>query len=251
MLVDEMTQHWLGEDAPGSAPSAPAPGSTPNAPSASPAAPAPSATPAASTKVRTYRSITREQFLMREMRLVARLLLDGVSADEIVQQAVQDNIFQYPTTTMTGNIARACLMRFDALGPAHEQVTALIAHGTPTQAAQANLYAMARTYAIVWEFLVRVVGWHYSTLDYNLTIPDINVFFADMQSEQPAFASWSESTFAKTRQVLRKSLVESGQLEDSRSTKLIPVFLDPEVRNAIRLNGDNQILPAFNCMEVA
>lgn len=188
---------------------------------------------------------------MREMRIVARLLLDGVPADEIVQQAVQDNIFQYPTTTMTGNIARTCLMRFDALGAAYEQVTALIAHGTPAQAAQANLYAMARTYAIVWEFLVRVVGWHYSTLDYSLTMPDINVFFADMQSEQPAFASWSESTFAKTRQVLRKSLVESGQLEDSRSTKLIPVFLDPEVKSAIRLNGDNQILPAFNCMEVA
>ena len=236
MLVDEITQHWLGEDAPGLAPSA--------TPDTSPA-------PAPSTKVRTYRSITREQFLMREMRIVARLLIDGVPADEIVQQAVQDNIFQYPTTTMTGNIARTCLMRFDALGAAYEQVTALIAHGTPAQAAQANLYAMARTYAIVWEFLVRVVGWHYSTLDYSLTIPDINVFFADMQSEQPAFASWSESTFAKTRQVLRKSLVESGQLEDSRSTKLIPVFLDPEVKSAIRLNGDNQILPAFNCMEVA
>lgn len=238
MLVDEITQHWLGEDAPSAAPDT------------SPAAPASSA-PAASTKVRTYRSITREQFLMREMRIVARLLLDGVPADEIVQQAVQDNIFQYPTTTMTGNIARTCLMRFDSLGAAYEQVTALIAHGTPAQAAQANLYAMARTYAIVWEFLVRVVGWHYSTLDYSLTMPDINVFFADMQSEQPAFASWSESTFAKTRQVLRKSLVESGQLEDSRSTKLIPVFLDPEVKSAIRLNGDNQILPAFNCMEVA
>ena len=84
MLVDEITQHWLGEDAPGLAPSA--------TPDTSPA-PAPSATPAASTKVRTYRSITREQFLMREMRIVARLLLDGVPADEIVQQAVQDNIF--------------------------------------------------------------------------------------------------------------------------------------------------------------
>ena len=190
MLVDEITQHWLGEDAPGLAPSA--------TPDTSPA-PAPSAAPddtapAAPTKVRTYRSITREQFLMREMRIVARLLIDGVPADEIVQRAVQDNIFQYPTTTMTGNIARTCLMRFDALGAAYEQVTALIAHGTPAQAAQANLYAMARTYAIVWEFLVRVVGWHYSTLDYSLTMPDINVFFADMQSEQPAFASWSEST---------------------------------------------------------
>ena len=113
MLVDEITQHWLGEDAPGLAPSA--------TPDTNPA-PAPSATPAASTKVRTYRSITREQFLMREMRIVARLLIDGVPADEIVQQAVQDNIFQYPTTTMTGNIARTCLMRFDALGAAYEQV---------------------------------------------------------------------------------------------------------------------------------
>ena len=231
-------------------------------------APIPSAQPAA--PIRTFRSITREQFLLRETRIVAQLRLAGVSNEEIVRRAAHDNIFQYPTKTMTGNIARTCLMRLDALGPAvpaaadggqadpaslagtpASQITALIANGAPAQAAQANIYAMARACAIVWEFLVRVVGWHYSTLDYSLTIPDINAFLAEMQSEQPAVAAWSESTLVKTRRVLRSALLHAGHLEAPGSDRLVPVLLDPILERAIRANADNQILPAFNCMEVA
>ncbi len=42
-------------------------------------------------------SITREPFLFYEMRTTAKLMMDGLSDDEIVQRIVAENLFQYPT----------------------------------------------------------------------------------------------------------------------------------------------------------
>ncbi len=201
--------------------------------------------------LRSKRAVTREQFLMREVRIVARLRLEGDADEEIVDRAADENVFQYPTASMRANIARACLFRLNALGAAGPEVVRIIALGEQTQASQANLYAMARAYDIVWEFLTRVVGLRYATLDYSLTAGDINVFLADMQADVPEYAAWSPSTLVKTRQVLRSALIHAGNLAGPRSEELVPVFLDPEVECAIRRNGDVWLLPAFNCMEVA
>jgi hypothetical protein len=213
--------------------------------------PALASNPIPAAPFRTRRSITREQFLMREMRIVARLRLDGADDDEIASRADSENIFQYPTPAMRGNIARACLLRLNAMGQAHDQLASLIAFGQESQANQANLYAMARAYDIVWEFLTRVVGLRYATLDYSLTAGDINVFLADMQVDVPEYAAWSQSTLVKTRGVLRSALIHAGLVAGPRSEELMPIFLDGELEGAIRRNGDVQLLPAFNCLEVA
>ena len=38
--------------------------------------------------------LTREQFLLPEMRIVAALRLDGVSDDDIIARVKHDNLFQ-------------------------------------------------------------------------------------------------------------------------------------------------------------
>ena len=42
-------------------------------------------------------SLTREQFMFREMRIVARLYKNGLSNAEITDTVYRDNLFQYPT----------------------------------------------------------------------------------------------------------------------------------------------------------
>ena len=195
-----------------------------------------------------YRSITREQYLLREARIVAALRLDDVSDDEIAARAKDENIFQFPTLRMASNIARVCLMRLDALGTGDvaEALTGLLAHGTLEQARQTNLYAMMRTYRIVWEFMVGVVGVKYATLDYSLPRREIAAFMDDLQQQSPVVAAWTDKGVQKVVQVLAKSLAETGLLESSRSDKLIPIYLDSELERLMRANGDAVALPAFN-----
>ena len=41
--------------------------------------------------------ITREQFLFHEMRTTAKLMNKGFNDEEIVNEIIEDNLFQYPT----------------------------------------------------------------------------------------------------------------------------------------------------------
>lgn len=200
---------------------------------------------------RSWRSITREQFLLRETRIVARLRLDGLTDEEILRRAQDENIFQYPTKTSMTGICRPCLVRLNALGDAAPQVTRMLAQGEPRLAAQANLYAMARAHAVVWEFLARLVARKYRTLDYHLSAEDVARFLDELAAQESAVAAWSHSTLVKTRQVLRSLLAKTGHLADVRSEDLLPIAPAYELVDAIRANGDAAILPAYNCMEVA
>ena len=60
-------------------------------------------------------AITREQYLFYEVRTTAKLLTEGLSADEVAERIVSENLFQYPTEKSVRKMALACLRRLDAL----------------------------------------------------------------------------------------------------------------------------------------
>ena len=61
-------------------------------------------------------SLTREQFLFYETRVVARLMVDKQLDDkEIVEKIVADNLFQFPTERTVKNIAKVCIKRLHCL----------------------------------------------------------------------------------------------------------------------------------------
>lgn len=194
-------------------------------------------------------SLTREQFLLREIRIVARLRADGVPDEEIVARAKEENIFQYPTVKMATNIARVCLKRLDNLAQPSLQLLLAEGEGTYEEAAQCNLYAMARSYRLMRAFLADELAEHYRTFDYQLSRMDINAFFTRLRMRDTEADSWTDATFVKLSQVLRKSLAEAGMLASSDSEDLLPVLLEERVKQGILANGDADLLPAFNCME--
>lgn len=194
-------------------------------------------------------SLTREQFLLREIRIVARLRADGVSDEEIIARAKDENIFQYPTLKMASNIARVCLRRLDNLSQPSLQLLLAEGEGTYEEAAQCNLYAMARSYRLMRAFLADELAEHYRTFDYQLSRMDINAFFTRLRMRDAEADSWTDATFVKLSQVLRKSLAEAGMLASSDSEDLLPVLLEERVKQGILANGDVDLLPAFNCME--
>ena len=187
--------------------------------------------------------ITREQFLLREMRTMARLRLEGVKNEEAIVRVTDENLFQYPTTRMVRNIATVCDRRLEALG--NDVLVRVIATGEPDAAAQANLYAMMRSYPLVRDFMETVVAEHYLDLDYQLGPTEMNGWVARVQAEYDNMAALSDSTIQKIKQVLRNGLVQCGMLKSSRSTELQRIVLDPDVEDAIRDLGDAKALAAF------
>lgn len=195
---------------------------------------------------RDYRTITREQFLFHEMRIVARLLDDGMDEEQVKEEVVANNLFQYPTERMIKNIASVCLNRFKETDS--KELIRIVATESSDVAKQACLFLMMNYYRLVWEFMITVIGEKYRTKDSSFTKMDLNSFFTRLQEQNDVVASWSDATINKCKQVLKKTLVETGYLDDNRSETLNPVLLDYSVREAIENTNNSEALVAFGCM---
>ena len=191
-------------------------------------------------------SLTREQFLFHETRIVAKLLVDEELADEeIIKRILDENLFQFPTEKSVKKVVNGCLRRLRCLGD--DSLIKTIAHSSMENAKQACLYAMMKQYRLVWEYMITVIGAKYREQDFSYGRIDLNVFFMRIQEQDDDVAGWSDATIDKIKQVLNKVLIENEYIDGPRATKLNPVMICTEVENAIRANGDEVVLPAFNC----
>lgn len=192
-------------------------------------------------------SLTREKFLLKELQIVARLRCDGLDDEQIIAAAVDDNIFQFPTTVEGKSIAKACLARLDALQS--DALVELAAHGTPMQVTQVNIYAMMQLYELMRVFMVDEIGQRYLTLNPFFSSMDMNAFMTRYCTQDRQAASWSDATIHRLKGTLHHCLVEGGYLTQG-SDELNPIMLDYEVEQALRNLGDSQALAAFDCLEV-
>ena len=189
--------------------------------------------------------ITREQFLFYEMRTTAKLMREGLDDNEVIKRIVEENLFQYPTEKSIKQMAKTCINRLRAMDD--EDLIESVASQSYETSKQICMYAMMKQYRLVWDFMITVIGAKYREQDFSYGRIDLNVFFMRIQEQDDEVATWSESTVSKIKQVLNKVLVENEYIDGPRATKLNPVMICSEVENAIRANGDEVALPAFNC----
>lgn len=189
--------------------------------------------------------ITREQWLLREMRIVAKLRLEGIDESAITARIKAENLFQYKMERSLRTISRTCNKRIDAVKS--EAIVRLVADGMPSVAAQANLYMMMCAYPLVRHFFIEEVARRYEELNYSFTTADMNAYFTRLEAEYENIAKVSELTLTKLKQVLRKCMIECEMLANSRSEDLIPIMIDFDVREAIETKGDTSVLAVYNC----
>ena len=192
-------------------------------------------------------SLTREQFLFHEMRIVAKFMVDGKNESEITDIITKDNLFQYPTERMTVGMVRACYRRLNLLSS--ERLIRNVAEHSVEEAKQICLYAIMKDNRLVWDFMVTVIGEKYRNQDFSYGKLDLTSFFTRLQEQNEAIAGWSESTVKKLKSVLNRILRENDYLNDIKADHLNPIWLYPELENVIRTNGDQVALAAFNRLE--
>lgn len=202
----------------------------------------------------TYRgSMTREQWLVNETRVVARLMVDENFSDtkEIIEKVAAQNLFQYPTEREQKSIARACCRRLLALSEGEDVRASLInlaAHGSLEQLAQVNLYAMMCDNRVVWDFMTCVIAPKFNLFDLSLRKSEIATFIEGLRAQDDRVATWSDATCNKVRQVL-VNCIEGAGLYSRKTETLRPPLLDFELERCVRANDDAAVLPAFGITE--
>ena len=192
-------------------------------------------------------SLTREQFLFYEMRTTAKLVCEGLDDEQVIARVLSDNLFQYPTEKSIRRQTLICLSRLKSLDD--ESLVQAIAAQPSDVSKQICLYAMMRHSRLVWDFMITVIGDKYRSMDFSFGKITMNAFMMRLQEQDSGVASWSDTTITKIKQVLVKILVENGYLNNVKSDTLNPVWLSPILDNAIRSQGNEVALPAFNCFD--
>ena len=189
--------------------------------------------------------LTREQFLFYEMRIVANLVNQGLSRDEIAKKIYDENLFQFPTERAINLITRCCFRRLDALES--DVLIEQLATASIDVAKQITLYAMMKQNRIVWDFMITVIAEKYRTQDFSFSKKDLNLFFLRLQEQNDDIATWTDGTINKIKQVLLKTLVECEYLDSTKSENLNLIYIVPELEDEIKANNDIAALAAFNC----
>lgn len=191
--------------------------------------------------------------MLPEMRIVASLALQGESLDEIVEHVVRDNLFQCTSARSLRERSRDCIARLSTLregdcanDEASDRLVRILAQGSFDQAAQVNLYLLMIRFDLMRSFLIEEIGARIEAMDSSFTKADLGAFLTRFQLEYPGADKWSDETITRLKGVLSYCLVQVGFLETASSEKLQPVFLDYEVEQAIRDNGDAELLFAFD-----
>ena len=190
-------------------------------------------------------SLTAEQFLFYEIRIVSKFYLNGISIGNSISKIKADNLFQYPTERQISRMTKACYRRLDALN--NEKLIQELSSAPTEIAKQINFYAIMRYNHLVWDFMIQVIGEKFRTQDFSFQRKDLNTFFSRLQAQNDSIAGWSDNTINKIKSVLVRCLVETEYLDHIKSTTLNPILLCEELEQGIRENDDTDALPAFNC----
>ncbi|MCH8208822.1 MAG: DUF1819 family protein, partial [Nitrospinae bacterium] len=111
---------------------------------------------------------------------------------------------------------------------------------------QALLAVAIKHSRLLGEFLGQVIKDHFRAFNNQLTLRDWDKFLMDCENRDSSISEWSESTRKKLGQVIFRTLAEGKVIDSTRSMKIIPFQITPEVRQYLLENGENETLKCMN-----
>jgi len=190
-------------------------------------------------------TITTSSLRLRESRIIADLLLQGVS-DEAWHEAIfEENVLQMESPESIRRISGLLRARLEPMG---EGLWRMVRDGDRKQATQAVFAGAIKNSRLLGDFMDITLREQRAIFAKNLEYRMWNEYIAGCRGRDPDMPHWSESTVAKLRSAVFSMLAEAGYLKDTRSLLLQNVFVDPQLAAYLRDRGENYVL---RCMEVA
>lgn len=187
--------------------------------------------------------ISAGSLLILESKRVAALLL--TTPDEAAwRQAIEvDNLLQKKTPATARRQATLIRKRLTTLEAKAWEMVVDREHEVVTQLL---LAAAVKHSQLLGDFMRLVYADRQRRLESALAPIDWQDFLAECVHRDAAVAGWSNATKAKLFQVVVRILAEAKYLESSRSMKLSPRSLHPDVQRYLRSHGESHVL---ECLE--
>jgi len=188
--------------------------------------------------------ISAGSLMLPESRRIARLLLSHPTREQWFEALTLDNILQKKTPATARRQARLIRNRLDTLA---DEAWTLIADGTQEVATQMLFAAAIKHSRVLADFLRDVYAGHLRRLEpYLSPAKDWESFLAECVQRDPEFANLSATTQAKMLQVLLRVLAEGKYVDSTKTLRLTPPHLHPDVVRYLKRHGETTVLSTMD-----
>jgi hypothetical protein len=191
-------------------------------------------------------TISSTPLRLRESRIVADLLLQGVSDKGWTEAIVEKNALQVGSTIgviRSSNILRA---RLEPLGAG---LWKLVRDGARQLATQAALCGAIKHSRLLGDFMDIAMREQRALFRASLSKRVWTDYLDGCRGRDPDMPHWSDTTVAKLRSVVFHMLAETDYLKDTRSLLLQTVFVDEQLADYLADRGESYVLRCMRVME--
>lgn len=189
-------------------------------------------------------TITSASLRLRESRVVADLLLQGVSAEEWKAAILERNELMLDSPASIKRVARLLKARLKPLG---EGLWKMVRDGDRELATQATFAGAVKNSRLLGDFMDITIRDQLNLFAKKLDYTMWNEYLAGCRGRDPEMPHWSESTVARLRSAVFSMLAEAGYLKDTRTLLLQNVFVDANLAQYLQDRGEKYVL---RCMTV-
>ena len=170
-------------------------------------------------------------FWLLETKTTAEYMLEGLSRSEIVDLALNENIYQVDSERRAKRMAGVLYRRLK------DFPDELLEYFINADVNSSNLFvliSMLKIDKLFFEFMYEVFRNHIILGNYTLKQSDFDIFFENKAYQSETIEKWKENTVKRLKSNYRLFLSEAGLLKTSSDEdKIILPFLDFKLRQLL------------------
>ena len=188
--------------------------------------------------------ISAGSLMIPESRRIARLLLTHPTKEQWFESLTLDNVLQKKSPATARRQARLIRNRLDTLNDA---AWSLIVDGAQEVTTQMLMAACIKHSRMLADFMRDVYAGHLRRLEQHLSpSKDWETFLAECAQRDPDVANFSDTTKAKMLQVVLRVLAEAKYLDSTKTVRLTPPHLHPDVVRFLKQNDELVVLSTMD-----
>ena len=193
-----------------------------------------------------YRAdITAGALKVPESRIIADLLLRGISESEWEDAIVVQNLLQARTAETAKRLTRLIRGRLERMQP---DLWRLVRDGSGTVATHAVLAAAVKHSALLGDFLDLVMREQYRLFSPALSHRLWDQYLEGCRGRDPEMPDWPDSTRRRLRSSVFQTLAQAGYIDNTRKMKLQAVHIAAPVIQYLEAHHEDEVL---RCIRVA
>lgn len=180
-------------------------------------------------------SLVSTSFWFIESKKIAELILEDYSKNEILEMAMEENIFQVETERRIRDITNTVHRRLESFP---EEVLEYFVRVDANSAKVFVLISILKNDKLFFEFIYEVFREHIVLGDLTLKNKDFEMFFDNKAYQSDIVSEWVDETLGRLKRGYTNMLSEAGVLDtsDKENVILLP-FVDLKFKDILIKNN--------------